>query len=107
MPTGSKNRIHRQAINTPGHAHELTFSCYQRFAFLKAKRTCQWLADAIRSALVKHSFDLWAFVFMPEYVHLIVRPRQPDYAMSRSWPESSCPWPAGRFTFSKLKTLHG
>ena len=70
-PTG--DRIHRKAINTPGHAHELTFSCYHRFQFLKAERTSQWLAEAIQSARVKHSFDLWAFVFMPEHVHLIVR----------------------------------
>jgi hypothetical protein len=46
MPARSGTRIHRKAINTPGHAHELTFSCYQRFPFLKAERTCQWLADA-------------------------------------------------------------
>jgi hypothetical protein len=62
-PTG--DRIHRKAINTPGHAHELTFSCYHRFQFLKAERTCQWLAEAIQTARVKDSFDLWAFVFMP------------------------------------------
>jgi putative transposase len=29
----------RKAFNTPGHAHELTFSCYERFPFLKAERT--------------------------------------------------------------------
>jgi putative transposase len=61
----------------------LTFSCYQRFPFLKAERTCQWLADAIAAARVKHTFDLWAFVFMPEHVHLIVCPRQPDYEMRK------------------------
>jgi putative transposase len=73
---------HRNAINTPGHAHELTFSCYHKFQFLKAERTCQWLADAIQTARVKHSFDLWAFVFMPEHAHLIVLPRDPEYDMS-------------------------
>ena len=77
------NRVHRQAINTPGHAHELTFSCFHRFAFLKAERTCQWLADAIHVARVKHSFDLWAYVFMPDHVHLIVHPRLPEYAMPK------------------------
>src|SRR5262245_524930 len=83
MPSRPRTRVHRKAINTPGHAHELTFSCYQRFSFLKAERTCQWLAEAIQAARVKHSFDLWAFVFMPEHVHLIVRPRTSDYAMSK------------------------
>jgi putative transposase len=81
-PPGN-NRVHRQAINAPGHAHELTFSCFHRFAFLKAERSCQWLADAIQTARVKHSFDLWAYVFMPDHVHLIVHPRQPEYAMPK------------------------
>ena len=76
-------RVHRKAINTAGHAHELTFSCYHRFPFLKAERTCQWLAEAIQAARIKHSFDLWAFVFMPEHVHLIVRPRSSEYAMQK------------------------
>lgn len=75
------NRVHLQAIYTPGHSHELTFSCFRRFAFLKAERTCQWLADAIQTARVKHSFDLWAYVFMPDHVHLIVHPRLPEYAV--------------------------
>jgi putative transposase len=83
MPARSRGRIHRQAINTPGHAHELTFSCYQRYRFLQAERICQWLADAIGTARVKHSFDLWAFVFMPERVHRIVRPREAKDAMRK------------------------
>lgn len=66
---------HRKNYNEPGHAHELTFSCYRRFQFLKADRTCQWLAEAINEARAELSFDLWAFVFKPEHVHLIVYPR--------------------------------
>ena len=37
----------RKNYNEPGHAHALTFTCFNRFEFLKAGRTCQWLADAI------------------------------------------------------------
>ena len=68
--------IHKECVryNEPGHAHELTFSCYRRFRFLKAERTCQWLAHAIDVARGRWDFELWAFVFMPEHVHLIVRP---------------------------------
>ena len=75
--------MHRHAINLPSHAHELTFSCYNRFQFLKAERTCQWLADAIEAAREKHCFDLWAYVFMPEHVHMIVHPQQAKYSMSK------------------------
>jgi putative transposase len=70
---------HRQNFNDPGDAHELTFSCFQRFAFLKAQRVCQWLKEAIDQARVKLDFSLWAYVIMPEHVHLIVCPRQPVY----------------------------
>ena len=72
-------RRHRKNYNEPGHAHELTFSCYRRYEFLKPERTCLWLAEAIVDARVSLSFDLWAFVFMPEHVHLLIRPREVEY----------------------------
>lgn len=76
-------RRHRRNINEPGHAHELTFSCYHRFPFLKAERMCRWLADAINAARTAEWFDLWAYVFMHDHVHLIVWPRNPDYDIAR------------------------
>src|SRR5208283_1220865 len=80
---GQDRLMRRPAINEPGHAHELTFSCYHRYAFLKAERTCQWLADAIDAARLRRDFWLWAYVFMPEHVHLLVVPKNPDYDMVR------------------------
>jgi putative transposase len=60
----------------PGHAHYLTFSCFQRQAFLTRDRTRRWLCDAIRAAKKKQPFDLWAFVIMPEHAHLLVFPHE-------------------------------
>src|SRR5579871_987159 len=74
-----RRRPHKRRYNEPGHAHELTFSCYHRFQFLRAERTCNWLCDSIAAARINLNFDLWAFVFMPEHVHLIVHPRKPIY----------------------------
>ncbi|MBI3824060.1 MAG: transposase [Planctomycetes bacterium] len=71
--------MRRPAANAPGHAHELTFSCFRRFTFLQAERTCQWLADALDAARREFDFALWAYVFMPEHVHILLRPRQPEY----------------------------
>jgi putative transposase len=68
-------RHHRLNCNEPGHAHELTFSCYRRYKLLRAERTCEWLAESIADAREQQDFDLWAYVFMPEHAHLIVRPR--------------------------------
>ncbi len=74
---------HRKNIHEPGHAHELTFSCYQRYPFLKAERCCQWLAESIEQSRKKHRFRLWSYVFMPDHVHLIVFPASDSEDTSR------------------------
>jgi putative transposase len=74
---------HRVNINEPFHAHELTFSCYRRFPFLKATRTCEWLAEAINDARERWGFSLLAYVFMPDHVHLIIWPQQPNYDIAK------------------------
>jgi putative transposase len=43
---------------------------------------CVWLAEAIERARADLDLALWAYVFMPEHVHLIVHPRRPDYDMA-------------------------
>jgi putative transposase len=72
----------RRTYNEPGHAHELTCSCYRGFPFLQAERTCLWLAESINNARQEIDFALWAFVFMPEHIHLIVYPRNPVHSMA-------------------------
>src|SRR6218665_3184763 len=67
-----------RAINEPGHAHELTFSCYRKYPFL-TERTCPWLAEAIEDARQDLGYLLWAYVFMPDHVHLVVFPREREY----------------------------
>jgi putative transposase len=77
---------HRKAcrrINEPGHAHSLTFSCFSRRPFLSKDRSRRWLVEAIDRAREKHAFDLWAYVVMPEHVHLLIWPRKPVYSTSR------------------------
>jgi putative transposase len=69
----------RKSYNIPGHAHELTFSCFHRFKFLQAERCCQWLAEALAAARLKHEFWLWAYVFMPDHVHLVLCPFRTEY----------------------------
>ncbi len=67
----------------PGHAHSLTFSCFCWRPFLSKDRGRLWLVEAIDRARQKHAFDLWAYVSMPEQLHLPVWPRHPRYAMSQ------------------------
>jgi putative transposase len=91
----------RRSFNEPGHAHELTFTCYRRFRFLASERTCHWLAEAIAIARTELDFALWAFVFMPEHVHLIVWPRRPVYEVSDIL--SAIKEPVGRKAVKYLK----
>jgi putative transposase len=68
--------------DVPGDAHELTFSCYRRLPLLARDRTRGWLVEAIAAARLKARFDLWAYVIMPEHVHLLIRPRGPGVGVS-------------------------
>ena len=67
----------------PGQAHALTFSCYRQRPFLLEERFCNFLAGAIDSARAAHAFDVWAYVFMPDHVHLVIYPRRNDHSISR------------------------
>ena len=75
-----KKRCRR--FDMPGHAHALTFSCFNRRPFLNCDRACGWLIEAIRRAREKHEFDLWAWVIMPEHAHLLIQPRRYEYSIS-------------------------
>jgi putative transposase len=68
--------------NDPGHAHELTFSCYLRQPFLTGDRARQWFIDAVGMSRKRHSFHLWAYVIMPEHAHLLIWPTRSLYDVS-------------------------
>jgi len=75
-------RKQRVSINEPGHAHELTFSCHQRLGLLSKDRTRQWLIESLDRARKKLNFELWAYVIMPEHVHILLLPQQAEYEMA-------------------------
>jgi len=58
-----------------GEARELTFSCYQRAPVFATSAHCTLLTTQINRALAATEFDLLAFVYMPEHVHLLLMPR--------------------------------
>ncbi len=72
--------IHRKTVrhfDEPGVAHYLTFSCLRRQQLLSKDRTRLWLIDSLTKANAKHGMHLWAWVIMPEHVHLLVWPTMP------------------------------
>ncbi len=64
-----------------GDVHCLTFSCFQRLPLLSKPRSCQWVLDALCLGRERGQFDLWAYVVMPEHVHVVLWPH-PSVAIS-------------------------
>lgn len=73
----------RKRIEELGDARELTFSCYRRFKFLTRERTCQWFINSLIEARDEFAVDLWAYVIMPEHVHLLIYPREEAVQVGR------------------------
>lgn len=68
---------HRKQVkhyHEPGHLHEFTFSCYQRRPLLTNDTWREKLARTLDAANESDRFQLVAFVFMPEHVHLLTYP---------------------------------
>jgi putative transposase len=77
MPIRRSNR----SYNIAGHAHELTFSCFQRLPLLNKDQSRQWFVQALDKARHRRQFLLWAYVIMPEHVHIVIWPTEQQYEM--------------------------
>lgn len=73
--------VHRKRIrhfHELGHFHEFTFSTYQRRPLLTSDTWREKLSRCVDSAGEEVRINLVAFVFMPEHVHLLTFPLDPD-----------------------------
>jgi len=77
------HRKRRKAFNVPGQAHYLTFSCFKRLPLLTNDRTRGWVAESIGVARKRHDMSVWAYVIMPDHVHLLICPRRETYSIER------------------------
>jgi putative transposase len=80
----SATQPHRKLVkhyHEPGDLHELTFSCYNRQPLLTNDTWRHQLARCIDAAGEELEMRLAAFVFMPEHVHLLVVPMNPEPAI--------------------------
>ncbi len=82
MPQPLRRKLVKH-FDHPGHAHELTFSCYRRLPLLRTEGVGAGLSQSIDRAMAGQGFILLAFVYMPEHVHLLVVPARFDAAVSR------------------------
>lgn len=83
MESHGKHRKLVKHYHEPGDLHELTFSCFHRLQLLVSDEWRKWLAQSIDIAGQKHRFELLAFVFMPEHVHLLVNPLEPKPSIDK------------------------
>ena len=73
------HRKRLKRFNDPGHVHALNWFCFHGRKFLSKDRSRRWVVRAIERARREHPFDVWAYVLMPEHMHLLVCPTQPEY----------------------------
>lgn len=75
MPTAAHpTRYRPHGLARRGVARLLTFSCFNRQPLLGFDETRSMLLGAIECARAQHAFHIWAFVIMPEHVHLLLVP---------------------------------
>ena len=84
-PDTGKSYLEKRRVryHEPGQPRELTFSCYRHYAFLRRDRTREWLCQALQQARTQCGFQLWAYVLMPELVHVVVYPGEAPELMCR------------------------
>lgn len=78
--------VHRKTIrhfHEPGHLHEFTFSTYRRQPLLTDDDWLRKLARSIDAANRDIHFQLVAFVFMPEHLHLLTFPTEKNPEFGR------------------------
>ena len=66
MPLGLERR------HNLGHLHFITFSCHHRLPYLDSPKTKQILERVIERTRRTHNFLLYAYVLMPEHIHLLL-----------------------------------
>jgi len=69
-----KPRKRCRRYDVPWHAHYLTFSCFRKQPFFAGERAPLWFLEALDVARRREPFDLWAYVIMPEHVHVVILP---------------------------------
>ena len=70
-------------FNESGHAHELTFSCFQGKRFFKSDIASGIFIDAVNAARVSCNFRVIAYTIMPNHIHLLILPQNSEYQISK------------------------
>jgi len=66
MPLGLERR------QNTGQLHFITFSCYRRLPYLESSKSKDILEQVIERTRRSHKGTIYAYVLMPEHVHLLL-----------------------------------
>lgn len=83
MENAQSIRKTRRSYNIAGHAHLLTYSTVHRLPLLDNDRTRRLVIEAMERTRQEQDVAIWAYVIMPEHVHLLLKPRKLEYEMRR------------------------
>lgn len=75
-------RRHRERYEVAGTARFLTFSCYRRLRLFDNDRIKAEFVARSEAACDELAVDVFAWVVMPEHVHLVVMAREPGATMA-------------------------
>jgi len=59
-----------------GHAHYLTFGCYHHHRLFRLSHLCDLFLKHLAASRRRHGFALYAWVIMPNHIHLLLYPKQ-------------------------------
>jgi putative transposase len=66
MPSGLKRFQRAESL------HFITFSCFHRLPVLEASGALQTVEAVLEQARARHQARVYAYVLMPEHVHLLM-----------------------------------
>jgi len=59
-------------LQQTGHSHFITFTCYRRLEHLANSHACSVVLRALENTRKRYGLRVFAFVLMPEHVHLLL-----------------------------------
>jgi len=69
-------------LNAPNAFRFLTFSCHKRLPLFGNEKIKAVFVESLAYARQQHSVILTGWVLMPEHVHLLLRPQNPEADLS-------------------------
>ncbi len=85
MPSGLKRFQKAEAL------HFITFSCFHRLPLLEAAGARETVEAVLEATRARHQARVYAYVLMPEHIHLLVNEPAGGPFMRIAEPQKLCP----------------